>query len=250
VERGELEVHYQPIVSAEHGTLRKVEALVRWPHPTRGMVSPGAFIPLAEHTRLVVDLNALVLREAVRQCGIWRRRGVDLGVTVNVSVLDLLEPSYAARVEALLRETGFPPQALTLEITEGAFVQEPDQVRRTLDELRSHGVRVAIDDFGTGYSSLGYLKALPVDVLKIDRSFVHDMTGSDASAAIVAAAIELAHRLGLVVVAEGVEDEAQFECLAELGCDLIQGYVVSKPLPATDLTQLMVDASLDEMRAA
>lgn len=250
VERGELDVHYQPIVAASSGQLEKVEALVRWRHPSRGLLQPGAFIPLAEHTRLIIELNRFVLREAVRQCGVWRRQGTDLGVTVNVTVLDLLDPTFATGVEATLREAGFPPSALTIEITEGAFAQEPTRVRCTLETLRALGVQVAIDDFGTGYSSLSYLKELPVDLLKIDRSFVSDLPGSEASAAIVAAAIELSHRLGLAVVAEGVESAEQYEFLEELGCDLIQGFVVSKPVPASALTSLMEEARRSERPAA
>ena len=250
VEHGELDVHYQPIVAASSGLLVKVEALVRWRHPSRGLLQPDAFIPLAEHTRLVIELNGFVMREAVRQCGVWRRQGNDLGVTVNVTVLDLLDPTFATGVEAILREAGFPPSALTIEITEGAFAQEPARVRRTLETLRALGVQVAIDDFGTGYSSLSYLKELPVDLLKIDRSFVSDLPGSEASAAIVAAAIELSHRLGLTVVAEGVESAEQYEFLEELGCDLIQGFVVSKPVPASALTSLMEVARRSERPAA
>jgi diguanylate cyclase (GGDEF)-like protein len=250
VERGELEVHYQPIVAAGSGQLEKVEALVRWRHPSRGLLQPGAFIPLAEHTRLIIELNRFVLCEAIRQCAVWRRLGIDLGVTVNTTVLDLLDPTYATGIEATLREAGFPPSALTIEITEGAFVQEPARVRRTLETLRALGVQVAIDDFGTGYSSLGYLKELPVDLLKIDRSFVSDLPGSEASAAIVAAAIELSHRLGLAVVAEGVETPEQYEFLAELGCDLIQGYLVSKPVSASALASLIEDARCSQRPAA
>ena len=243
VERGELEVHYQPIVKTSCGTLAKVEALVRWRHPTKGMLQPGAFIPLAEHTRLVVALNRFVLCESLRQCGIWRRHGSDLGVTVNFTVLDLLESTFAADIDEILQSAKFPPSSLTIEITEGAFAKEPDRVRRTLDAVRALGVRVAIDDFGTGYSSLSYLKELPVDVLKIDRAFISDLTESDASIAIVAATIELAHGLGLIVVAEGVETDEQYECLERLGCDLIQGYVISKPVPASTFGLMMEEAS-------
>ena len=250
VERGELEVHYQPIVAATSGMLEKVEALVRWRHPVRGMIQPGAFVPLAEHTRLIVDLNRFVMREAVRQCGVWRRLGLDLGVTVNVSVLDLLEASFAADVEAVLRQAEFPARSLTIEITEGALVQEPDRVRRVLETIRALGVQVAIDDFGTGYSSLSYLKDLPVDVLKIDRSFVSELPDSDASIAIIAAAIELSHRLGLQVVAEGVETDEQYECLEALQCDLIQGYVVSRPVAASSLTSTMEEAARAGRKAA
>jgi EAL domain-containing protein (putative c-di-GMP-specific phosphodiesterase class I) len=214
------------------------------------MLQPGSFIPLAEHTRLVIALNHFVLTEAVRQCGIWRRRGVELGVTVNMTVLDLLERTFVADVARTLAEADFPASALTIEITEGAFVQEPDRVRRTLDGLHSLGVQVAIDDFGTGYSSLSYLKDLPVDVLKIDRSFVSDLPGSEASAAIVAAAIELSHRLDLTVVAEGVETEEQYRCLEELGCDLIQGYLVSRPVPAGTLDEVIDTAFVRQPQAA
>jgi EAL domain-containing protein (putative c-di-GMP-specific phosphodiesterase class I) len=249
VERGELEVHYQPIVSTDR-TLQKVEALVRWRHPVKGMMPPGAFIPLAEHTRLVVDLNRLVLEEAVRQCSRWRGHGIDLGVTVNMTVLDLLERSFAADVERVLRAASFPPSALTIELTEAAFVKEPERVRRTLESLRALGVQIAIDDFGTGYSSLSYLKDLPVDILKIDRSFVSDLPASEASLAITAAAVELSHRLGLTVVAEGVETEAQLDCLETLGCDLIQGYLISKPVTASALLSMLDDAVSVQARAA
>ncbi len=249
VERGELEVHYQPIVGASSGLLEKVEALVRWRHPRRGQLQPGQFIPLAEHTRLIIELNRFVLREAVRQCGVWRRQGFDLGVTVNFTVLDLLDPTFAAGVEDTLREAVFPPSALTIEITEGAFAQEPARVRLTLEALRALGVRVAIDDFGTGYSSLSYLKELPVDLLKIDRAFVSDLPNSEACAAIVAAAIELSHRLGLEVVAEGVESAEQYEFLVELGCDLIQGFVVSKPVSPSELASL-IEAARSDVRPA
>ncbi len=250
VERSELEVHYQPIVEVAGGRLAKVEALVRWNHPTRGLLMPGAFVPLAEHTRLITLLNGYVLREAVAQCARWRRRGAEIGVAVNVTVFDLLAPTYAADVEDALVSAGLPPEELTIEITEGAFAQEPDRVRHTLETLRSLGVKVAIDDFGTGYSSLSYLKDLPVDVLKIDRSFVVDLPGSEASEAIVAAAIELSHRLGLIVVAEGVEEGDQWDCLEGLGCDLIQGYAISKPVSAAGLARLMEAAASSAVRAA
>jgi diguanylate cyclase (GGDEF)-like protein len=245
VERNELEVYYQPVVEANTGILRSLEALVRWRHPVRGLLSPGAFVPLAEHTRLVVPLNRLVLRAAVRQCASYRRHGAEIGVAVNLTVLDLLEPDFLDDVGAALREEGLPAWALTIEITEGAFMQEPARVRRVLEEARGLGVKVAIDDFGTGYSSLSYLRDLPVDVLKIDRSFVVDLPGSDANAGIVAAAIGLAHRLGLDVVAEGVETEEQLECLEALGCDFIQGYLIAEPLSPSDLSDLMEDASAE-----
>ena len=249
VERGDLEVHYQPIVRAGDRALSKVEALVRWRHPTRGMLTPGSFIELAAHTRLIVALNRFVLLEAIRECGSWRRRGLEIGVSVNVTVLDLLERTFAHDIADALAAASFPASALTIEITEEALVQEPDRVRRTLEELRKLGVKVAIDDFGTGYSSLSYLKELPVDLIKIDRSFVIDLPESDASAAIVAATTELSHRLGFEVVAEGVETEEQFACVADLGVDLVQGYLIAKPVTAATVAR-MIDDSLGEPRAA
>jgi EAL domain-containing protein (putative c-di-GMP-specific phosphodiesterase class I) len=170
-------------------------------------------------------------------------------VAVNVTVLDLLERDFATYIADTLRQVSFPASALTVEITEEALVQEPERVRQTIRELQAFGVKVAIDDFGTGYSSLSYLKELPVDLIKIDRSFVADLPESDASAAIVAAATELSHRLGLEVVAEGVETEEQYACVAELGCDLIQGYLISKAVSAATLGK-MIDASLGERTAA
>jgi diguanylate cyclase (GGDEF)-like protein len=243
VERGELEVHYQPLVTASSTTLRSAEALVRWRHPTRGLLAPGAFLPLAEHTRLIVDLTRHVLAQAVAQTAVWNREGAEFSVAVNVSVLDLLDPLFVSHVSSTLRKAGFPARCLTIEITEGAFMQEPEKVRRTLNSLRSLGIRIAIDDFGTGYSSLSYLRDLPVDILKIDRSFICDLPRSDASLAIVAAAVELAHRLGLKVVAEGVETDAQRQCLDALGCDLVQGYLVSPPVSASAFTGLVEQSS-------
>jgi diguanylate cyclase (GGDEF)-like protein len=246
VERGEIEVHYQPVVTAAGGTLRSAEALVRWRHPTKGLLRPDTFLPLAEHTRLVIDLTRTVLDQATRQCSIWRRHGSDIGVAVNLTVLDLLEPSIVSLVDDTLRDAGLPPSALTIEITESAFMKEPERVRSTLDALRALGIRIAIDDFGTGYSSLSYLRDLPVDVLKIDRSFIVDLVENDANTAIVAATIDLAHRLGLTVVAEGVDEDAQFDCLEELGCDLIQGYLISAPVSASALSRLMETASRED----
>jgi diguanylate cyclase (GGDEF)-like protein len=239
VEWGELEVHYQPIVAAESGVLRSVEALVRWRHPSKGLLMPAAFLPLAAHTRLVIDLNRYVLREAARQCAIWRRHGSDLGVAVNMTVLDLLRRSFASDVEATLRSVGLPPSALTIEITEDAFVQEPDRVLRTLDELRALGVRVAIDDFGTGYSSLSYLQRFSVDTLKIDRSFLAS-GGDGESWDIVETIITLAEDLGVNVIAEGVETEEQTERLKQLRCAHAQGYLFREPVDADAATALLV----------
>ncbi len=239
VERDELEVHYQPVVDASSGRIRSAEALVRWHHPSRGLLTPGAFLPLAEHTRLIVEITRFVLAEAVRQAAAWRRAGREVGVAVNASVLDLVDSKFVSLVGRTLDDAGLPPELLTIEITEGAFMQEPEKVRRVLDSLRALGVRIAVDDFGTGYSSLSYLRDLPVDVLKIDRSFVTDLPESPSNLAIVAAAIELAHRLALRVVAEGVEREEQRTSLRALGCDLIQGYIVSAPVGASAFADLL-----------
>jgi diguanylate cyclase (GGDEF)-like protein len=236
IEAEDLEVHYQPIVDVATRQIATVEALVRWRHPIRGLLSPAAFLPLAEHTGLIVELNRLVAREAVAQGAAWRRLGVNLGVSVNMSMLDMLDRSLAHDLLRLVDEHALPPDRFTVEITEDALMQEPERVRRTIERLRQAGIRVAIDDFGTGYSSLSYLRELPVDTVKIDRAFVEGLPEDGPSEAIVRATTQLAERLGLLVVAEGVETEAQLAVLAAAGVDRIQGYLASKPLPGTELT--------------
>ncbi len=232
VERGELRLHYQPRIDARSGAVRSVEALVRWQHPTRGLLMPGAFIELAEETGLIGDIGHWVLHEACRQLAAWRREQVALEtVAVNLSVHQLRSPAIVDDVFAALRSHGLAATELELEVTESVMVGDVQGTSRLLAQLRAAGVRIAIDDFGTGYSSMAYLRYLPVDVLKIDRAFVKDI-GSDASADIVVRAIVgLAGSLGLVTVAEGVETAAQAQLLTEMGCGELQGYHFARPLP-------------------
>ncbi len=238
VERGELRLHYQPRVDARSGAVRSVEALVRWQHPTRGLLMPGAFIELAEETGLIGDIGHWVLHEACRQLATWRREQVALEtVAVNLSVHQLRTPAIVDDVFAALRSHGLAATELELEVTESVMVGDVQGTSRLLAQLRAAGVRIAIDDFGTGYSSMAYLRYLPVDVLKIDRAFVKDI-GSDASADIVVRAIVgLAGSLGLVTVAEGVETAAQAQLLTEMGCGELQGYHFARPLPPEALPQ-------------
>jgi diguanylate cyclase (GGDEF)-like protein/PAS domain S-box-containing protein len=232
IEHGELMLQYQPQVDVRSGALTAVEALARWPHPVRGLVSPQEFIALAEESRLIRPLSRWVLEAALRQCAEWRRTGLDLPVAVNLSAHDLQDPTLPAFVTDVLDACGVAPDRLRIEITESSLLIDPRRVQEILAVWRAEGVQIAIDDFGTGYSSLAYLKDLPVDELKIDRSFVKGMASDGGARAIVRAVIDLADDLGLRVVAEGVEDEATRQVLAALGCDVAQGYYFSPPLAA------------------
>ena len=235
IDHDELVLYYQPKIDVRTGALVAVEALLRWPHPSRGLVPPDEFILLAEQTRLIRPLSRWVLRAALRQCAAWRADGLDLPVAVNLSAQDLQDPALPDLVAEQLTACGVSPEHLQLEITESGLLADPPRARERLARLRALGVRVAIDDFGTGYSSLSYLQRLPVDELKIDRSFVQGMAADESARAIVRAVIDLADDLGLRVVAEGVEDRATWDVLAALGCDVAQGYYFSPPLPAPDL---------------
>ncbi len=236
VERQEFEVHYQPKVRLSTGRVAGMEALVRWRHPEHGMVSPARFIPLAEETGLVVGLGEWVLRAAARQVRVWRDAGDNPGpVAVNVSARQLALPDFAARVAAILAEERVEPGAIDLEITETAIMREPDRAAAQLAELAAMGVHIALDDFGVGYSSLGYLKRLPISVLKMDRSFIHDVIDSMDAASLARGIVRLAMALDIDVVAEGVETAEQVEFLRACGCDVVQGYYFSRPLPPAKL---------------
>jgi diguanylate cyclase (GGDEF)-like protein len=236
LDEGQLELWYQPQAGLQDGLIVGAEGLVRWRHPTRGLVPPGDFVPFAERTGLGRRLSRFVVEAAVRQLACWRDDSdAPRRVAVNLSMVDLLDLSLPDEVERLLREAGVDAGRLELEITEGVIMADPVRVGEVLERLRDVGVKLAIDDFGTGYSSLAYLKKLPVDVLKIDRSFVSNLTEESRDAAVVHSAIELAHTLGLGVVAEGVEDQATYEALRRLGCDVVQGYHVAKPVPADEV---------------
>jgi diguanylate cyclase (GGDEF)-like protein len=237
VDQGQLRLHYQPKVHLAKPRELHVEALVRWQHPVRGMVPPSEFIPFAEQTGFVRAITQWVLAEAVRQCAEWRRGGLAAQVWVNISARDLLDPDLAERFAALLAAHGCQAASVGLEITESAILDDPGHALRNLERLSALGCRIAIDDYGTGYSSLAYLKRLPVNELKIDRSFVMGMVAEASDAVIVRSTIDLAHNMGLLVVAEGVEDEATLRRLREMGCDLVQGFHLSKPLPAAEATR-------------
>ncbi len=250
IEQDELVLHYQPQVDVRSGGLVAVEALVRWDHPERGLVPPDEFVRLAERTRLIRPLSRWVLRAALAQVADWGRSGLDVPVAVNLSAHDLEDAALPECVAELLSIYGTPPERLCLEITESALLADPARARDVLARLRGLGVHIAIDDFGTGYSSLAYLKDLPVDELKIDRSFVRGMAGDAGARALVRAVIDLADDLGLRVVAEGVEDHGTWEVLAALGCDAAQGYHFCPPVPARDLLGFATGASEGQLDGA
>ncbi len=236
VERGEFELWYQPLIAACDGTLIGVEALARWRHPQDGLIAPDQFIPLAEETGMITAIGAWVLGEACRQAVRWREQGLGaLRVAVNVSARQLRDASFAEAVAGALAASGLEAGALELEITESSIMEQPERAIDLLRALKALGVHIAIDDFGTGYSSLSHLKRFPLDRLKIDRSFVSDIEHDANDAAIVAAAVSVAHNLGLSVVAEGVESAEQVARLRKLGCDVLQGFHFSRPLPAAEL---------------
>ena len=230
IDKDELVLHYQPKVDLGSGQVCGAEALVRWLHPREGLIPPDSFIPLAEHTGLIKPMTDWVLAAALRQLSVWRQAGPHLPIAVNLSVRNLRDPDLIERVAGLLRAWSIDPGKLEVEITESAMMDDPKRALEALVRLRDLGIRLFIDDFGTGHSSLAYLKRLPVDAVKIDKSFVSDMLSSTDSEAIVRSTITLAHDIGLKVVAEGIEDQATWERLVALGCDTGQGYFISKPL--------------------
>jgi diguanylate cyclase (GGDEF)-like protein len=233
----ELVVYFQPIVDVVGARVRGAEALVRWEHPTRGLLAPGAFVEAVEQTGLIAPMTRLVMERAVEQCAQWRRDGRDLSVAVNLSVRNLLDRDLPNQVDRILSTYGLPPEALQLEITESMVMSDPERVLATVARLNELGVRLSVDDFGTGYSSLANLRQMPIDELKIDRSFVSPMLQGESDLIIVRSTINLGHDLGLRVIAEGVEDAQTLTRLARLGCDLAQGYHVSRPLPADGFTR-------------
>jgi diguanylate cyclase (GGDEF)-like protein/PAS domain S-box-containing protein len=233
IDQFELLLHYQPIVSTSDGKPIKVEALVRWGHPSHGLLPPDDFIPSAEQTDLIKPLTQWVLNEAIGQVHAWSKAGIDIGVAVNLSARNLLDNELPDAVGQLLQTWQVPPEKLTLELTESVIVA-PEAVE-TLQRLQAIGVGIAVDDFGTGYSSLAYLKWLPISEIKIDRSFVRDMATNHDGAAIVQSTIDLGHNLGLKVVAEGVEDQRTADLLRDYRCEYIQGFHISKPTAAATL---------------
>jgi diguanylate cyclase (GGDEF)-like protein/PAS domain S-box-containing protein len=253
LERGEFSLHYQPQIDLATATIVGTEALIRWQSPTRGLVPPARFIPIAEATDLILPLGSFVLREACAQAGRWRRAGLvaDSFVTwVNVSTKQLGRGELPTLVGEALAAAALPPTALGLEVTESAVVDAGaagDRARAELEALHRRGVRIAIDDFGTGFSSLGQLRHLPIDTIKVDRSFVQGAEHGSKDAAITASLVNLAHALGLVAIAEGVESEAQLRSLRDLGCDLGQGYLFARPAPPEQVGRLLARGAVDKL---
>ena len=239
LEAGDIVAHYQPKVEVSSGRVVGAEALVRWDHPERGIVLPSQFLPVVQKAGLMGSLTALVLQRAAAEAAAWSRDGLDLGVAVNVDVDALLDPAFPRRVAEVLEETGLAPELLTIELTETSLMADPVRAGYVARELSSVGVRLSIDDFGTGYSSLGYLTALPLAELKIDRSFVGRMTESPMDMVIVRTILDLGSNLDLSVVAEGIESTKAREMLEELGCRLAQGYEFGSPMSAGRLTAFL-----------
>ena len=235
--RNEFVLHYQPQIAMDTGEVIGVEALVRWQHPTRGLVMPDTFIPIAEETGLILPIGDWVLNEACRQMAAWSQEGVPpVRMAVNLSARQFKKGNLPGLLEELISATGIDPRLLELEITESVAMDNPERAIYHLRRFREMGIELAIDDFGTGYSSLSYLKLFPVNRLKIDGSFIRSIETGFEDSAIASATIALAHTLGKEVVAEGVETEAQMGFLRNQRCDIVQGYFFSHPLPAEDLS--------------
>ena len=235
LEAGQLDVHYQPKIELRSQRVSGVEALVRWRHPTRGLLAPAAFLPTDEHDGPMVELTAHVLDVAIGQAAEWRRRGVSLSVAVNISAASVADERLAGTIDALLRRFDVPARQLVLEITETAVLRDPERCAELLHEIAGAGVSISLDDFGTGQSSLSRLLRLPIHELKLDREFVRAMSVGHDKDRLVHAILTFAHDLGHRVVAEGVEDRAMLDRLADLGCDEAQGYYICRPLPADEL---------------
>jgi EAL domain-containing protein (putative c-di-GMP-specific phosphodiesterase class I) len=236
------EVHYQPVIDLVSNAVTACEALLRWRHPSRGMISPAEFIPLAEETGLIVELGEWVLRKACADAITWPDK---IKLAVNVSPLQFKSGTLALKVAAVLGEIGLAPDRLELEITEAVLIRDDEEALSVLHQLRHLGVRIALDDFGTGYSSLSYLRLFPFDKVKIDRSFVQDVTEAQGSSPIVEAVVHMAFAGNMTTTAEGVESEAQRDVLRQLGCNEMQGYLFSPPVPLERLANLFLhkDAS-------
>lgn len=246
IQLNQLEVYYQPQINVCDNRIVGVEALLRWHHPELGMVSPAEFIPLAEVSGLILNIGEWVLRQAVRQAKIWLLTGFKpMIMAVNLSVVQFRDPGLPDLVTNILEEEGLPPEYLELELTEGVALEDPQGAIAFMDALHERGVRMSIDDFGTGYSSLSHLKKFKVYKLKIDQSFVRDISTDEEDKAIVIAIIHLARSLGLKTIAEGVETAGQLAFLQQQHCDEVQGYLFSKPLPADEMESLLRKCAID-----
>ncbi|MCW8929137.1 MAG: EAL domain-containing protein [Gammaproteobacteria bacterium] len=248
VKNEQLSVYYQPKVNFKTGNLSGVEALVRWDHPEHGFISPDEFIPLAEQTDVIREITIWVFECCLKQYNSWKSQGLALNISINISFKNLLDPSCHERVLRILEKNEVPPGAIELELTESTIMSDPVTTKRMMEFYTCRGIQFSIDDFGTGYSSLSYLKMLPVKVLKIDKSFILEMLNDDNDAVIVRATIDLAHNLGLKVVAEGIEDRATWDLLQILRCDVAQGYYISKAIPADELFEWIESFQHDFMQ--
>jgi EAL domain-containing protein (putative c-di-GMP-specific phosphodiesterase class I) len=241
LDRHEFILHYQPQVNLKTGKIVAAEALIRWLHPDRGLISPAEFIPIAEETGLIVRLDEWVLQNACEQAQIWQQAGYQLTIAVNLSGLQFNQPGLTQRVIHIIRESQVNPCHVEIELTESALVQNPELAICILRDLKDFSLQLSLDDFGTGYSSLSYLQQFPFDTLKIDRSFVRDLLTSPKNAAIINAIIQLARQLNLKVIAEGVETREQYDFLQKNNCDLIQGYYFSPPLAVDAFEALLTE---------
>ena len=235
IEQNQLVLHYQPKLSFKSRNIIGVEALVRWAHPQHGLIYPDQFIPQAEQTGLMKPLTLWVIEQALQQHVAWRRLGHVISVAVNLSARNLQDVTLPKLIAALLHQYQTSPDMLVLEITESAIMRDPDRALEVLTQIGRMGVHLSIDDFGTGYSSLAYLQKLPVDTVKIDKSFVLEMSSHAGSAVIVRSTIELAHNLGISVIAEGVETQQTWHALSALNCDTAQGYYSCQPIPGEEM---------------
>lgn len=236
IEKELLEIHFQPNVNLASDKVTGVEALLRWNHPQRGFIEPDEFIPLAEQTGLIKPLTKWVIEKSIAQCAEWRNNNIELTMSINLSIHDLHDSKLLQHLQNVISEYSLPPEYITLEISEGDIMSEPLRARETLKKIKNTGIKLSIDDFGTGYSSLSYIKQLPIDEIKIDRSFIMEMVEDTDDDIIVKATINLAHNLGLKIVAEGVHNRQTWARLKELNCDVVQGHYISEPISADELT--------------
>jgi EAL domain-containing protein (putative c-di-GMP-specific phosphodiesterase class I) len=232
LDAGEFKLYYQPLLQTDSQRIIGYEALIRWDHPTRGLVPPLEFIPVAEESGMIVPLGRWVLETACQEASLW---AADLQVSVNVSPVQFQQPDLADMVVEILARTGFPPHRLELEMTENVLIQHADQALATLEKLRGYGVRLSLDDFGTGYSSLSYLRRYPFNKIKIDRSFIQALGDGSGAGVLARAIVALGHSLGMEVTAEGVETIEQYQFLEQESCNQVQGYLFGKPVPANQI---------------